>query len=92
MVSDGAALNRWRLVLGKNAGQQIGLESVRLVRMDEALDFLYGREEPELIPRPALHSWRLSLVHPVTREPMTFTAPLPVDLAGLIPRWGELLP
>ncbi len=44
MVSDGAALNRWRLVLGKNAGQQIGLESVRLVRMDEALDFLYGRE------------------------------------------------
>ena len=55
-------------------------------------DFLYGREEPELIPRPALHSWRLSLVHPVTRDPMTFTAPLPMDLAGLIPRWGELLP
>ena len=44
MLTDGAALNRWRLILGKNADQQIGLSDGQLVRMDEALDFLYGRE------------------------------------------------
>lgn len=44
MLSDGAALNRWRLVLGKNAQQQITLYEPRLNRMDDALDFLYGRE------------------------------------------------
>lgn len=44
MVTDGAALNRWRLILGKNAEQQLHLESGRLLRIDNALDFLYGRE------------------------------------------------
>lgn len=47
MVHDGAALNRWRLVLGKNADQQMGLSDPRLGRMDDALDFLYGREAGE---------------------------------------------
>ena len=44
MLTDGAALNRWRLILGKNAEQRIGLEAGRLTRMDDALEFLYGRE------------------------------------------------
>lgn len=44
MVSDGAALNRWRLVLGQHAQQQVPLEDVRLISMDEVLEFLYGRE------------------------------------------------
>jgi len=47
MISDGAALNRWRLILGKNAEQQMGLNDIRLSRMDEALDYLYGREASE---------------------------------------------
>lgn len=47
MLTDGAALNRWRLVLGKNARQQISLTGSRLLRMDDALDFLYGRERGE---------------------------------------------
>ena len=43
--SDGAALNRWRLVLGKNAQDQMPLEGgPKLARMDDALDFLYSRE------------------------------------------------
>lgn len=42
-----AALNRWRLVLGKNARQQISLTGSRLLRMDGALDFLCGREQGE---------------------------------------------
>ena len=44
MITHGAALNRWRLVLGKNAEDSISLEGRRLTRMDDALDFLYNRE------------------------------------------------
>ena len=46
-ISDGAALNRWRLVLGKNAEGDLPLNDARLSRMDDALDFLYSREAGE---------------------------------------------
>ena len=49
-------------------------------------DFLYGREDPALIARPALHSAQLEVTHPVTRERLTFSAPLPADMAALIPK------
>lgn len=48
-------------------------------------DWLYGTEDLGLIPRPALHAWGLSLVHPVTGEPLSLTAPLPPDMAELFP-------
>ena len=35
-------------------------------------------------PRQALHAIELSLVHPATRKPMTWSAPLPRDLKRLI--------
>ena len=44
MITHGAALNRWRLVLGKSAEASISLADRRLARMDDALDFLYNRE------------------------------------------------
>ena len=47
-------------------------------------DFLYGTEDPDLIPRPALHSWRLALRHPITGKELLFTAPVPADMAGLL--------
>ena len=47
-------------------------------------DFLYGTEDKALIGRPALHSWKLSLRHPITGESLTFTAPMPQDMAGLL--------
>lgn len=31
-------------------------------------DWLYGEEDPDLIPRPALHAYALDLDHPVTGE------------------------
>jgi 23S rRNA pseudouridine1911/1915/1917 synthase len=34
------------------------------------------------LERHALHAWRLTLPHPVTREPIALEAPLPEDLAG----------
>ena len=47
-------------------------------------DFLYGQEDRALIGRPALHSHRLELCHPVTGERLTFTAPLPQDMEALL--------
>ena len=49
-------------------------------------DFLYGAEDRALIPRPALHSARLELTHPLTGARLRFAAPLPADLAALIPK------
>ena len=46
-------------------------------------DWLYGKEDPTLIPRPALHSYALELVHPVTGEVLHLTAPLPEDMVRL---------
>ena len=47
-------------------------------------DFLYGREDKALISRPALHSARLVLRHPVTGEAMEWSSPLPADMAALL--------
>jgi 23S rRNA pseudouridine1911/1915/1917 synthase len=46
---------------------------------DEAL-----REACRSFSRQALHAWRLSLTHPVSGQRLTFTAPVPDDLAGLL--------
>ena len=46
-------------------------------------DFLYGTEDRALIGRPALHSGYLSFLHPITKEPLTFSAPLPEDMVRL---------
>ena len=49
-------------------------------------DFLYGTENRALIARPALHSARLELAHPVTGERLVCSVPLPDDMAVLIPK------
>ena len=48
-------------------------------------DFLYGTEDQSLISRPALHAAELSFTHPITGKTMAFTAPLPHDVAALVP-------
>lgn len=47
-------------------------------------DFLYGTEDRDLIPRPALHSAELTVRQPVTGETLTFTCPLPADMARMM--------
>ena len=47
-------------------------------------DFLYGREDPGLIRRPALHSAELSFRHPITGKRLSFSQPLPEDMAALL--------
>ena len=52
-------------------------------------DWLYGQEDPTLIPRPALHSYAQELVHPITGEVLRLTAPLPEDMIRLGPWQGK---
>lgn len=42
-------------------------------------DFLY-HPDYRYIDRQSLHSWKLSFVHPITKEPLTFTAAVPEDM------------
>ena len=49
-------------------------------------DWLYGTEDRALIPRPALHAYRLALTHPVTGERLALEAPLPEDMRKLLER------
>lgn len=46
-------------------------------------DYLYN-PDMEYIGRQALHSHRLSFTHPITGEPMEFTAPLPKDMEKVL--------
>jgi len=50
-------------------------------------DRVYGRRREAIAtPRQFLHAWRLSFEHPVRREPMSFEAQLPADLAAVLDR------
>jgi 23S rRNA-/tRNA-specific pseudouridylate synthase len=41
-----------------------------------------------LLPRQALHAWKLTVRHPRDQEPVTFRAPLPPDMRDLCKRVG----
>ena len=48
--------------------------------------YTYGPEalRPIEFPRQALHAHRLAFRHPLTGQPLSFEAPLPIDMQGLI--------
>lgn len=48
-------------------------------------DSLYNTKESALaLPRQALHAYRIRFTHPVTKEPMNFTAPIPEDMMNFL--------
>lgn len=47
-------------------------------------DRVYGQPHEE-IARQALHAWRITLVHPISRQILELTAPPPADLCRLLP-------
>ena len=49
-------------------------------------DFLYNPDSKE-IQRQALHSYKLTFVHPITKECISFTAPMPSDMQSF---WEKL--
>ena len=46
-------------------------------------DTLYGKPS-NLISRQALHSYKISFIHPVTKKEQCFTCPLPNDMKDLL--------
>lgn len=48
-------------------------------------DPLYGRTHlADVFPRQALHAYKLGLIHPKTRETVSWMAPVPADMISLI--------
>ncbi len=78
---DGCSLVRLRLETGRT--HQI---RVHLAHLGHPVvgDFLYGKEDPRLPGRFALHSTYLRLTHPVTGETIECESPLPEALRRLI--------
>ena len=50
-------------------------------------DWLYGNEDKQLFPRQALHSYFLSLTHPLTNEKMNFSSSMPQDMLNFYNRF-----
>lgn len=46
-------------------------------------DTLYGTPSP-LISRQALHAYKVSFIHPITKEKIIISAPLPKDMENIL--------
>jgi 23S rRNA pseudouridine1911/1915/1917 synthase len=71
----GVSLLRCELVTGRTHQIRVHLSTRG---WPIAGDRLYGGGS-NLLPRQALHAWRLTLPHPVTRQVLVIEAPLPLD-------------
>ena len=79
-VHDGRTLLRLRLHTGRTHQIRVHMAAVGHPLVGDAL---YGAPSPD-IARPALHSHRLRLVHPITGEVLELASPLPEDIAQLL--------
>ncbi len=79
---DGYSLVRCELVTGRTHQIRVHLAARG---WPVAGDATYGEAHPSLA-RQALHAWRITLPHPVTREPLQLEAPVPLDLRSLMGR------
>lgn len=79
-VTNGRSLLRCELVTGRTHQIRVHLAARGWPIVGDAL---YGHAD-DTIPRQALHSWRVSLPHPVTHEPLSCEAPIPQDMRALI--------
>ena len=84
VLAPGEALSLVKLVPETGRTHQLRLHMASIGH-PLAGDWLYGSEDPALIPRPALHAYALRLIHPVTGEVLSLTAPLPADMRRLVP-------
>jgi 23S rRNA pseudouridine1911/1915/1917 synthase len=81
----GASLVEVRLITGRR--NQIRLQArLRGHTLVGEQRYIFGPAALRGIPFPrqALHAWRLAFAHPVTSRPLSFEAPIPDDMAGLL--------
>jgi 23S rRNA pseudouridine1911/1915/1917 synthase len=81
-TADGYSLVRCELVTGRTHQIRVHLAARG---WPVAGDPTYGEAHPALT-RQALHAWRVTLPHPLTRELLHLEAPVPRDLRGLMDR------
>ena len=81
---DGLALLRLRPETGRTHQIRVHLSAIGCPILG---DRLYGRASAE-IARPALHSARLTLTHPLTGETVEAAAPLPEDMRAVLTTHG----
>lgn len=75
-----------RLETGRTHQIRVHLQSLGFPLVGDAL---YGKPHlARFFPRQALHAFRLGLLHPATREPLSWEAPLPGDMQGLLEAAG----
>ena len=79
---DGRSLVRCDLITGRTHQIRVHLASRGWPIVGDAT---YG-EPDERIARQALHCWRVTLIHPITRETLEIEAPVPPDMAEVEPR------
>ena len=79
-AGDGYSLVRCELVTGRTHQIRVHLAARGWPIVGDAT---YGSTHTSLA-RQALHAWRITLQHPITREPLQIEAPVPLDLAGLM--------
>lgn len=78
---DGITLLRCTLVTGRTHQIRVHLSASGWPIVG---DPLYGVPDPR-IARQALHAWRVRFTHPVTGDPVRVEAPVPDDMAVLVP-------
>ena len=78
---DGLSLIGLKLETGRTHQIRVHMKSIGHPLIG---DFLYHPDFSK-IKRQALHSYRLTFSHPITKEPLCFTAPLPEDMQSLFP-------
>lgn len=83
-ANDGLSLLRLRPETGRTHQIRVHLAAIGCPILG---DRLYGRISAE-IARPALHSHRLVLAHPLSGETISAEAPLPTDMAELVRKHG----
>lgn len=80
---DGYTLAAFQLETGRTHQIRVHMASVNAPLIG---DTLYNHKiSSNLLPRQALHAYRISFTHPVTGERMKFTAPVPQDMSSLFP-------
>lgn len=82
----GRSLVRCELVTGRTHQIRVHLATRGWPLVGDAV---YGTRDAVLGDRQALHAWRVTLPHPLTRQALRVVAPLPADLIAAEPRLFE---